>query len=233
MKGPTFSEEFNVTRNTFVCPILILPTFLQQLNILVGDTEKSAIGQPNTRAFKLDAKLHSMISSHSPHQATSIAGEFKELLELQRQYCDSLLNNKGLMEGFRSADLIIGDSLYPCSSLIADIFSLPHVIIGSLHAPIACGVHNPPSYVPNPLLGHSGSLGFFHRIQNTILWLGSQAFFHFIICPFYEEIKVRHNIAPNKSIRETLGRVDLIIGQVDFPIEAPRPLLPSKYLEIL
>ena len=49
------------------------------------------------------------------------------------------------------------------------------------------------------------------------------------LCSLYGNIKAKHNITPDKSIDETLGRVDLIIGQMHFGLEHARPLYPSKY----
>ena len=185
----------------------------------------------------MDEKLRSLVTSLALHKEKNRFAIAGKIMGLQTQYCDSLFNNKDMMEEVKTADLIIGDSIYLCSSLVAAKFSLPHVTIATstLAAPplIAFGVHSPPSYVPHPLSGLIGDqFGLLQRVQNTINWFAGYIGFYFIICPFYDEIKVKHNIAPNKSIRETLGRVDLIIGQVDFPIEAPRPLLPSKYLDI-
>ena len=208
---------------------------LQQVHILVGNSEKAAKGKPHTQVYKLDEKLRSLISSHAPNKKSNLLALLQEVLQLQSQYCDSLLNNKDMMEEVKTADVIIGDSLYMCSALVAAKFSLPHVtlVMSNLGTPtlVAYGVHNPPSYVPHPLFsGLAGDqFSFLQRVLNTVSWITHPMMFHFLICPPYEEIRVKHNIAPNKSIRETLGRVDLIIGQVDFPIEVPRPLLPSKY----
>ena len=187
--------------------------------------------------YKLDEKHRSLISSFAPNKKNNLLVEFREILQLQSQYCDSLLNNKDMMEEVKTADLIIGDSAYPCSALVAAKFSLPHVtiVMSTLSIPtlFAYGVHSPPSYVPHLLSGLAGDqFSFLQRVQNTVSWISSPIVFNFLICPPYEEIRVKHNIAPNQSIRETLGRVDLIIGQVDFPIEVPRPLLPSEYLDI-
>ena len=194
------------------------------------------MNKPTTRVFKLDEKAHSLVSSHAPSKASNFLVEISILMKIQSQYCDSLLNNKHLMEEVKTADLIIGDSFYLCSSLIADKFSLPHVtmVMTKLFLPtmIAFGVHQQPSYVPQLLLGFAGDLRFLQRVQNIFSWIVTHMAFHFVICPAYDEVKVKHDIAPNKSIRETLGRVDLIIGQVDFPIEVPRPLLPSKYVSV-
>ena len=210
---------------------------LQQVHILVGDSEKAAIGKPHTQVYKLDEKLRSVLSSLAPHNEKNRLSAVRSLLQLQSQYCDSLLNNKDMMEEVKTADLIIGDSFYSCSALVAAKFSLPHatVVMSRLSrlSLFAYGVHNPPSYVPHLFSGLAGDqFSFLQRVQNTFYWIIHPIMFHSLICPFFEEIKVRHNIAPNKSIKETLGRVDLIIGQVDFPIDVPRPLLPSKYLNI-
>jgi len=43
----------------------------------------------------------------------------------------------------------------------------------------------------------------------------------------FNGLKVKHGITPSKNIHETLGRVDLILGQMDFVLEDPRPLLPN------
>ena len=210
---------------------------LQQVSLLVGDSEKFAIGKPHTQVFKLDEKLRSLISSVAPHKNKSRFAMLREVIELQSQYCDSLLNSKDMMEEVKTADLVIGDSFYPCSSLIATKFSLPHVTIATStlgrFTQIAFGVHNPPSYVPQIYSGLVGDhFTFLQRIHNIFSWIVIHMAFHFVLCPPYEELKAKHNIAPNESIKETMGKVDLIIGQVDFPIDVPRPLLPSKYLDV-
>ena len=214
--------------------LLLLLRLSQQVHILVGDSDKAVIGKPHTQVFKLDEKLRSLLSFTTITKLNRFSA-IRNVTERTSQYCDSLLSNKDMMEEVKTADLIIGDSEYMCSSLVAAKFSLPHVTILmvklSILPSIAYGVHNPPSYVPHL---HSGLAGdqftFLDRVQNTFIRMSDYVIFHFLIYPRYEEIKVKYNIAPTKSIKETLGRVDLIIGQVDFPIEVPRPLLPSKYL---
>lgn len=199
--------------------------------LLVGDSEKSAFGKPNTRTFKLDEKLRTAIATFAPHQ---LGSSFMELLKLWIPYCDALLSDKDAMDEIKNSQLIIGDSLYLCSSLVAAEFSLPHVTIAMslLSTPTlrAFGVPSPPSYVPQAFPGIVGEFSFFERVQNIIGWIGSYVMFHYSFCPRYGEIKTKHNIAPQDSCEVTLGKVDLIIGQMEFPIESPRPLLPSRYI---
>ena len=217
--------------------MLSLFLVLKQVDILVGDSPKAVTDNPNTRVFKLNVKSQSSFSPQALSKMASPLEEMKMLFALLSENCDSLLNNEDLMEEIKtSADLIIGDSLDLCSSLIADKFSLPHVtiVMSTFGIPtlMAFNVHNPPSYVPQVFSELAGDLGFLPRVKNTFSWIKNYLIFHFVICPAYDKVKVKHNITPNKSIRETLGRVDLLIGQVDFPIEVPRPLLPSKYLDV-
>ena len=65
-------------------------------------------------------------------------------------------------------------------------------------------------------------------MKNVLQWMLFYHFYIYDLCPSFNEIKTRHSITPDKTIQETLSRVDMIIGQMDFTLEYPRPLLPSK-----
>ncbi|KAJ7334416.1 hypothetical protein OS493_014730 [Desmophyllum pertusum] len=146
-------------------------------------------------------------------------------------YCEGVLNDRELMNDIQNADLIIGDALYMCSSLIASKFSLPHVVIltNTLNLPAmhAFGIPFSPSYVPQFKSSLTDKLSFVERLENIYHWiLVYWAFNHGMVPPFHD-LKERYNIAPDKSIYETLGRVDLIISQKPFILEYPRPVLPN------
>ncbi|KAJ7334418.1 hypothetical protein OS493_014732 [Desmophyllum pertusum] len=147
---------------------------------------------------------------------------------MQSLYCDEMFSNAELMEETKHADLVVGELFYLCGSLVADKLSLPLVIITkSLSSPtsIALGLPSPPSYVPQ--WNVPDELNFANRVQNVLNRMLLYVFYLYDVCPMYAEIKAKHNITPNKTIQETLGRADLIIGQVDFMLAPPRPLLPN------
>ena len=156
-----------------------------------------------------------------------------KLADVQNRYCSALLDNKHLMAELKDADVIIGDSVYPCASMIAAKYSIPHVAIlmSVLATPMfhAYGIHNPPAYAVQVLPGIPGRLNFLQRVQNVFGWMATYLVFHLFFCTPYEGIKVKYNIVPHQSVQETIGTVDLIIAQVEFPLETPRPLLPSEY----
>lgn len=162
----------------------------------------------------------------------NVISEMGFLTALQAIYCDDVLGNNDVMKAVKRADLIIGDSLYMCGSLIADRFSLPFVTVftNSLSAPTAHAFSLPlsPAYVPQFKSALGDNLNFVERIQNLYHWIAVYLSFHVGMVPPYKELKDKYNITPNRSLYETLNRVDLTIAQLGFFLDYPRPLLPSK-----
>ena len=159
------------------------------------------------------------------------------LRESTRAYCDAQLSQQELVEEIKSADLIIGDALYPCSFLIADKFSLPHVTI--LMSALSTGTGNLPlnleslpSYIPQMFSALSDSMSFTERARNTLMWFIYRLTSGYMLLSIYQDLKERHNITPDKTLQQTFDTVDIIIVQTNFAIDYPRPLLPSEYIYI-
>lgn len=151
-----------------------------------------------------------------------------------RAYCDAQLSNQELVEEIKSADLIVGDATYLCSFLIADKFSLPHVTILTSALSTATGtlplnLASLPSYIPQGYSALTDSMSFTERAKNTLLWLVYRLTSEYMFHSFYQELKEKHNITPEKSLQQTFDSVDIIIVQTNFAIDYPRPLLPSEY----
>ena len=207
---------------------------LAQVKIFVGASQSFAANDLNVRVFR-DGKITTMFKkppSAREMKEISTRQELRLLTMFQSLYCDEMLGNKELMEEIRHADLVVGELLYLCSSLVADKFSLPHVVItaATISTPtaFAFGLPSPPSYVPQWSVQLSDEPTFLERVNSVFHWMSMYWFYINEFCPKFDEIKTKFNITPNKNIQETLGRVDLIIGQMPFMLEHPRPLLPSK-----
>ena len=211
-----------------------------QVKIFVGATQSYAANDSNVRVYKDDkladamTRLGASRPSSNFFKTTSDLEQLRFLFMFQILYCDDLLGNSEVMEDIKHADLVVGEMLYSCSPLVADKFDLPHVIISSatLSTPtgVAFGIPSPPSYVPQWGASLTHELKFVDRVKNVVKWMLWYGFFIYDLCPMFNGLKVKHGITPNKKIHETLGRVDLILGQMDFVLEDPRPLLPSKFL---
>ena len=200
----------------------------------MGSSQGYAEGNPNVRFFN-DNKAMATFFSPSPQKLRKISAResLTMLYTLTSSYCDAMLDNTDVLEEIRDADLVIGEFIYLCSSLVADKFSLPHIIISAfpLYQPMAYafGMHLAPSYVPQFSMHLSNEWSFFDRVRNVLQWVVGYVTYAQDLCPLYGKVKEKHNITPEKSIQETLGRVDMIISQVQFGLEHPRPFYPSKY----
>ena len=211
--------------------------FLVQVKIYMGTSSRSFSESPLTRYFndtKSSSKLKTMgskvVSAMNPRSVLAT------LYDLQSSYCDEMLGDSELMEEVSHADLVVGEFFYLCSPLVADQFSLPHVLlsVATLNLPMAFAVNLPssPSYSPQ----FSSSLpntqwSFLDRATNLLHWMVAYFSYFHELCASFGDVKVKHNIKPEKSIQETLSKVDLVIGQVPFGfgLEHPRSVHPSKY----
>ena len=210
-----------------------------QVKIFVGATQSYAANDSNVRVYNDDKLADTMMrrASRPSSRFFKTASDLEQLRFLfmfQTLYCDDLLGNSEVMEDIKHADLVVGEILYLCSALVADKFDIPHVIISAatLSTPtgLAFGIPSPPSYVAQWGAPLTHELKFVDRVKNVVKWMLWYGFYIYDLCPMFNGLKVKHGITPSKNIHETLGRVDLILGQMDFVLEDPRPLLPSKFL---
>lgn len=200
------------------------------MQIFVGNTETYALKNPLSRPFN---SSHGLKKIGKP--GAGLYALMSHLATVQAFYCDDILGNNDVMKAVKHADLVVGDSLDMCGSLIADRFSLPYVTVftNSLSTPTAHAFALPlsPAYVPQFQSFQStltDKLNFVERIQNVYQWIVVYLTFHIGMAPPFKELKNRYNITPDRSLYETLVKVDLIIAQMGFFLEYPRPLLPSK-----
>ena len=154
------------------------------------------------------------------------------LPQMMYDYCDVKLGDQAIKNDIKSADLVIGDGMYMCSALIADKFSLPHVTVLESSLTTATGtlpynVAELPSYLPQFYSGMTDNMNFLQRAENTLRWLIIRIIFPLKLSKTFLKLKEKHNITPEKSLEQTLQKVDLILVQTE-AYDYPRPLLPSK-----
>ena len=194
--------------------------FTRQVVIFVGECEKYAMKDSNVRTFKCSEELNKV-------DPTTFAG----LIAAWYQNCDAMLGHHDNMNEAKSADLIIGDAVYLCSFLIADKFSLPHVTV--LMSPLSTALRLPynfadlPSYIPQMFSGLTDDMNFLQRAGNSLRWLLGRMTTSKLLHSVYGGLKEKYNITPEKTLQQTLQKVDIVLVQSD-PLDYPRPHLPSK-----
>lgn len=203
-----------------------------KVQIVVGDTESYVTHYQNIRVYKTPQLLYQvMLTRRGPKKGLDVVTESTGISKLMAMYCEGILNDEELTADIQNADVIIGDGLYMCSSLIASKFSLPHVVVvaSTLNLPSmhAFGVPITPSYVPQFKSTLADDLSFVERLQNIYHWILVYWAFNYGMVPPFHDLKKRYDITPQETIFETLGRVDLMISQKPFILEYPRPLLPN------
>jgi len=155
-----------------------------------------------------------------------------EVFELQKTYCDNFLTDKSVLEELKTADVVVGDSLYLCSTLVAAKFSIPHVVIveSGLGTPMLQLYHvsTYPSYTPQMLSVISpDGMNLLGRIKNFAVYL--TRFLLVEVCYYYYGGLIeKHNINPQDSIRKTLSTVDLILLEKDLVLDYATPIPPCK-----
>ena len=152
--------------------------------------------------------------------------------QLMHDYCDAKFSDQAIVEEIKSADLVIGDGMYLCSALIADKFSLPHVTVLESSLTSATGtlpynVADLPSYLPQFGTGMTDKMNFLQRAMNTFYWLKYRAIFPLYLKIAFLDLKEKHSITPEKSLEQTMQRVDLVLVQTE-AFDYPRPIVPSK-----
>jgi len=109
---------------------LLVFRVLLQVTIFVGDDAKYAVGKPHVKAFS--TPVLQQLDDFAKVKGISKMGPIEELdniFNLQKGYCDGFLSNPAVLSELKTTDVVVGDSFYPCSSLVAAKFDIPHVVV--------------------------------------------------------------------------------------------------------
>lgn len=210
-----------------------------QVTIILGGEATYASNIPNAKLFKVTDEF---LGQHKV-EMEMMKTDFSFLSDMpaytgviwltwkQTWYCDLMLSDETIVEELKTADIIIGDTLYPCSYLVADMLNRPHVGVHMIrHINMLHGVASYPSYVPQYGSLVPSNMRFIDRLINLKVYLQNMYVREAYVFPGYEKIKIKHNIKPEKNIKETMATIDLVLLEKDFTMQYPQPVPPCKYL---
>lgn len=150
---------------------------------------------------------------------------------IQLVMCECLLNSSKLLQELKSYDLIVFDSIAPCGVLISELLDIPSVIIVIGPPNYALSIYHmvpmPVSYVPQRETGFTSKMTFIQRVINLGMYSVAKVLLDLLFVCSMDALKVKFNIKPERSFKESFGDAELVIFLADFALEYPQPLLPG------
>ena len=166
---------------------------------------------------------------------TSGFQKLNSFAEFHANFCRSLLDLEGIRD--LKPDIIVGDSHFSCSGLVAELFGVKLVLVcpsGLTHAMLPVFQSpNPLSYAPQPFTGLDDNMTFTERLINVAGFLLANIIGRVFMFPAMDKVKQQHNIKPDVSTGESLGKAEVVLVQIHFALEFPRPLTPGKYCTLI
>ena len=89
-------------------------------------------------------------------------------------------------------------------------------------------IPNPVSYNPQEGTGFSPQMTFLQRVRNTMSFVVKNIMYGVLVHYKFSPIAEKYQIGQGKTVAQMVGEAELFLVPVDFALEWPRPLLPSK-----
>ena len=174
-------------------------------------------------------------SENDTKNETSGFQKLNSFAEFHANFCRSLLDLEGIRD--LKPDIIVGDSHFSCSGLVAELFDVKLVLVcpsGLTHAMLPVFQSpNPLSYAPQPFTGLDDNMTFTERLINVAGFLLANIIGRVFMFPAMDKVKQQHNIKPDVSTGESLGKAEVVLVQSHFALDFPRPLTPGKYCTLI
>ncbi|MBN3301114.1 UD3A1 glucuronosyltransferase, partial [Amia calva] len=142
--------------------------------------------------------------------------------------CDNILGDSNLMDFLKreAFEMALLDAFNPCSFLLAEWLSVPYIAFfpGNLNGPQS-GLPSPLSYVPVFRSQLSDQMGFWGRVKNVLLSLGTPVAERLIQAQF--QMVIEHHFQPQPSLTELYRKSELWAFNTDFSLDIAQPLLPN------
>ncbi|XP_013389204.1 UDP-glucuronosyltransferase 1-8 [Lingula anatina] len=150
-------------------------------------------------------------------------------LEYGREMMDALFGDKSLLGELRSEkyDLMFLDIIAPEGLLLMDYLNIPSVGYSNFGFDNNWDISPPinPSYMPDAFSAYSEYMTFWERLINTvsITTMNLMKIQYQSPC---DEAKVKYNLNTSLSLESVFTRLSLLIVNIDFVFDYPRPVFP-------
>ena len=147
-------------------------------------------------------------------------------------FCEGALNSKDMLDELKNYDLIIYYCGIYCAPLVGEFLDIPRVEIFPYPPNILLNAYHmtpmPVSYVPQLIKPDlTDKMTFRERVINLVAFLGGRLVLSLVFDRSINNLKIKYNIKPERSIQEAIGDAEMVIITADFALEYPLPLLPG------
>ncbi|XP_013401632.1 UDP-glucuronosyltransferase 2C1 [Lingula anatina] len=180
----------------------------------------------------LTVKVHTEALSISSEEMLEVHNNpfhiFKKVIEKSSSTVDALFGNRELLNTLISKKfhLLFHDVAAIESFVLRDYLNIPGVGYSNL------GFDNDwtiypihPAYTPHIFAGCSDHMGFRERLMNT-LSLTLTVYFKYYVTAVFNGAKEKYNLNTSLSFMTAYSRLSILIVNVDFAFDYPRPVFP-------
>eukprot|EP00061_Rhincodon_typus_P004238 g22089.t1 len=145
--------------------------------------------------------------------------------------CELILGNTSLMDSLKAEqfDVVLIDAFNPCSFLVAEKLQARFLAVHSANfwSWYLAGLPSPMSYVPATRSLLSDQMGFWERLKNSAMFLGSWLTERMVYAQFDQTIRKCFPPGSQPTLSELYLKAELSIYNTDFTLDFARPLLPN------
>ncbi|XP_077989889.1 UDP-glucuronosyltransferase 2B15-like [Glandiceps talaboti] len=209
------------------------------VTLLVSSTYHSDIlKSTNVSGFDVEM-FQSNIDEYTEHmQNLALRGKFGwydmfQILYLLSWDCDEMFADDAVLQRLKDSnfDLVVSHAGTPCPALLAHYLDRPFVLVSGFRVipefdAFMYNIPNNVAYVPCIGTGLIDKMSFFDRVYNSVYFVMKYISYNMLLAA-YGQVKYKHNIKPDLSIRDVFVDAELFLFNTDMTLHTPRPFMPS------
>ena len=124
-------------------------------------------------------------------------------------------------------DLMFCDSPPECGAIISEILGLPRIDLKLAGAMRFFKDISLVSYIPDILSWNNDKMSFVQRVGNLLyhLLMSATIMYNYALC---DGLRREFNIQKERSFRDSINKVEMVLVMGHFALEYPQPILPGK-----
>ncbi|XP_077989888.1 UDP-glucuronosyltransferase 2B15-like [Glandiceps talaboti] len=210
------------------------------VTLLVSSTYHSDIlKSTNVSGFDLEIYQSNMdkLTEYTPNLALSDTFGWYNLmfkiLYLLSWDCDEMFADNAVLKRLKDSnfDLVVSHAGTPCQALLAHYLDKPFVLVSGVRVipefdAFMYNIPNNLAYVPCMGTGLIDKMSFFDRVYNAVDFVMKYIAYNMLLA-VYGQVKYKHNIKPDLSIRDVFVDAELFLFNTDMTLHTPRPFMPN------